>query len=203
MPRVPGRDWTSRYEPPEKKARPGAAVQYDQKQDDAPRVVASGEGYIAEKIVELARQADVPVVEDAALVSALLVLELGEEIPQSCTRPSPGYSPSSTSSTRGKTMTAEHLLTGLRGEELAARPSARSRVDDSRTERLFQGRRAGHRRARRKRTRRRGGAYSRARMDAERGRVRRAPEDPQARPHRDEIHGLAPWDGPCASMWWP
>jgi flagellar biosynthesis protein len=36
---------------------------------------------VAEKIIELARQADVPVVEDAALVSALLVLELGEEIP--------------------------------------------------------------------------------------------------------------------------
>ena len=43
--------------------------------------MASGEGFIAERIIELARQAEVPVVEDAALVSALLVLELGEEIP--------------------------------------------------------------------------------------------------------------------------
>lgn len=67
--------------PPKKKRAQAAAVQYDQKHDDAPRVVASGHGYVAEKIVELARQADVPVVEDAALVSALLVLELGEEIP--------------------------------------------------------------------------------------------------------------------------
>ncbi len=66
--------------PPKKKRAQAAAVQYD-KSEDAPRVVASGEGYIAEKIIELARQADVPVVEDAALVSALLVLELGEEIP--------------------------------------------------------------------------------------------------------------------------
>jgi len=64
-----------------KKRAKAAAVQYDQKTDDAPKLVASGEGYIAEKIIEIARQADVPVVEDAALVSALLVLELGEEIP--------------------------------------------------------------------------------------------------------------------------
>jgi flagellar biosynthesis protein len=64
-----------------KKRTRAAAVQYDQKKDNAPKVVASGEGYVAEKIVELARQADVPVVEDAALVSALLVIELGEEIP--------------------------------------------------------------------------------------------------------------------------
>ena len=64
-----------------KKRAKAAAVQYDQKTDDAPKLVASGEGYIAERILEIARQADVPVVEDAALVSALLVLELGEEIP--------------------------------------------------------------------------------------------------------------------------
>ena len=64
-----------------KKRAQAAALQYDQKRDEAPRVVASGEGYIAEKIMELARRADVPIVEDAALVSALLVLELGEEIP--------------------------------------------------------------------------------------------------------------------------
>ncbi|MDI9370245.1 MAG: flagellar biosynthesis [Synergistaceae bacterium] len=64
-----------------KKRAKAAAVQYDQKTDDAPRLLASGEGFIAERIIEIARQADVPVVEDAALVSALLVLELGEEIP--------------------------------------------------------------------------------------------------------------------------
>lgn len=64
-----------------KKRLQAAAVEYDEKQDEAPRVIASGKGYVAEKIIELAREADVPVVEDAALVSALMVLELGEEIP--------------------------------------------------------------------------------------------------------------------------
>jgi flagellar biosynthesis protein len=64
-----------------KKRLQAAAIEYDEKQDEAPRLVASGKGYVAEKIVELARQAEVPVVEDAVLVSALMVLELGEEIP--------------------------------------------------------------------------------------------------------------------------
>ena len=58
-----------------------AALTYDKMRDQAPKVVASGKGRIAERIVEVAREAEIPVVEDAALVSALLVLELGEEIP--------------------------------------------------------------------------------------------------------------------------
>lgn len=58
------------------------ALQYDRARMEAPTVVAKGEGFIARKIVELAREADVPIVEDAVLVSALLSLELGEEIPE-------------------------------------------------------------------------------------------------------------------------
>lgn len=57
------------------------AVKYDKHQMRAPTVIAKGEGFIARKIVERAMEADVPIVEDAALVSALISLELGEEIP--------------------------------------------------------------------------------------------------------------------------
>jgi flagellar biosynthesis protein len=57
------------------------AIQYDHEKNDAPVVTAKGEGLIARRIVEVARAADVPIVEDAALVSALLSLELGQEIP--------------------------------------------------------------------------------------------------------------------------
>lgn len=59
------------------------ALEYDPENKDrsAPLVTAKGEGHIARRIVETARAADVPVVEDAALVSALLSLELGQEIP--------------------------------------------------------------------------------------------------------------------------
>lgn len=64
--------------PPRKKA---AALRYRPERDDAPRVVASGFGQTAERVVAIAKEAEVPIVEDAALVSALLALELGEEIP--------------------------------------------------------------------------------------------------------------------------
>ncbi|MDR3265133.1 MAG: EscU/YscU/HrcU family type III secretion system export apparatus switch protein [Synergistaceae bacterium] len=56
------------------------AVEYDQ-ENAAPTVTAKGEGFVARRIVEIAQEANVPVVEDAALVSALLSLELGQEIP--------------------------------------------------------------------------------------------------------------------------
>ena len=64
-----------------KKRDKAVAVQYDMERDIAPMVTAKGEGFVARRIVEIAQAADVPVVEDAALVSALLSLELGQEIP--------------------------------------------------------------------------------------------------------------------------
>ncbi|MDR2175884.1 MAG: EscU/YscU/HrcU family type III secretion system export apparatus switch protein [Synergistaceae bacterium] len=67
--------------PYESKREKAVAMRYDQERNDAPVVTAKGEGLIARRIVEIARSADVPVVEDAALVSALLSLELGQEIP--------------------------------------------------------------------------------------------------------------------------
>ncbi len=48
----------------------------------APRVLATGAGAIAQRIVELAREADVPVRSDPALVEALAVLDLGQEVPE-------------------------------------------------------------------------------------------------------------------------
>ena len=65
--------------PPQKRER-AAALKYGL-QDAAPVVTAKGEGFVAQRIAEIARAADVPIVEDAALVSALLSLELGQEIP--------------------------------------------------------------------------------------------------------------------------
>ena len=67
--------------PDNKKREQAAAVKYDSKKMRAPELVAKGEGFIARKIIERAIEADVPIVEDAALVSALISLELGEEIP--------------------------------------------------------------------------------------------------------------------------
>ena len=64
-----------------KKRDKAVALQYDVEQGNAPSVTAKGEGFVARRIVEIAQAADVPVVEDAALVSALMSLELGQEIP--------------------------------------------------------------------------------------------------------------------------
>ncbi|SEH14722.1 EscU/YscU/HrcU family type III secretion system export apparatus switch protein [Thermoleophilum album] len=58
-----------------------AALRYRAGEDAAPRVVATGSGKLAERIIEIAREAGVPVREDAALVDALSQLELGAEIP--------------------------------------------------------------------------------------------------------------------------
>lgn len=49
--------------------------------DRAPRVVASGAGEIARRIIELAQEHKVPVREDDSLVNVLAKLDLGYEIP--------------------------------------------------------------------------------------------------------------------------
>lgn len=57
-----------------------AVIRYEQG-DKAPTVVAHGRGYVAEKIIELAKQNGVPIEQDAALVQHLLDLDLGDTIP--------------------------------------------------------------------------------------------------------------------------
>jgi len=48
----------------------------------APRVVAKGGGQIADRIIETAREHNVPLQEDAALAATLSRIELGREIPR-------------------------------------------------------------------------------------------------------------------------
>ena len=50
--------------------------------DIAPVIVATGMGYVAERIVQTALEQNVPVFEDTSLATLLSRLELGEEIPQ-------------------------------------------------------------------------------------------------------------------------
>ena len=63
------------------KVKKAAALMYDEDKDVVPRVAAAGRGRVADMIIEKAVEAEIPIVEDAALVSSLLMLELGEEIP--------------------------------------------------------------------------------------------------------------------------
>jgi len=65
-----------------KKESPKAvALKYDRDKDQAPRVVAAGRGFIAERIIELAKQYNVPLYEDKNLVQVLEALEVETEIP--------------------------------------------------------------------------------------------------------------------------
>ena len=50
--------------------------------DGAPVIVASGMGYMAEKIVEAAADSGVPIYEDTSLATILTQLRLGQEIPE-------------------------------------------------------------------------------------------------------------------------
>ncbi len=65
-------------DPPER--RTVVALYYDGK--NAPRVTAKGQGYVAEEILAIARQHNIPLHDDAALVSLLARLELGDRIPE-------------------------------------------------------------------------------------------------------------------------
>ena len=56
------------------------ALEYDPN-DQAPKVVASGKGKIAEQIIEKAKESKVPVHKDDKLASTLSKLEIGMMIP--------------------------------------------------------------------------------------------------------------------------
>ena len=55
------------------------ALKYDG--EGAPVVVASGMGYLAERMIEVASESGVPVYEDNSLATMLSQLALGQEIP--------------------------------------------------------------------------------------------------------------------------
>lgn len=57
------------------------ALKHDRAADRAPRVVATGRGAVAERILELAFGAGVKVREDADLVEILAALDADEDIP--------------------------------------------------------------------------------------------------------------------------
>jgi flagellar biosynthesis protein len=66
---------------PGRRRRKAAALRYDAAEAGAPRVVARGEGVIADQIIEAARRHGVPVHESADLVQLLTRLPLESRIP--------------------------------------------------------------------------------------------------------------------------
>lgn len=58
-----------------------AALKYDKESGAAPKVIASGKGTIAQSIIEKAKEFDVPIFANEALVNSLVNLEIDHEIP--------------------------------------------------------------------------------------------------------------------------
>ncbi|MCM1027086.1 MAG: EscU/YscU/HrcU family type III secretion system export apparatus switch protein [Roseburia sp.] len=63
-----------------KKVKQAIALEYDPS-EEAPRVIASGRGILAEKIIEKAKESEVPVHRDDKLADTLSRLEIGDMIP--------------------------------------------------------------------------------------------------------------------------
>jgi flagellar biosynthesis protein len=57
------------------------ALRYEPEKDNAPVVLAKGYGELAERIIKIAKERNIPVVEDKDLISALIRVEVFEEIP--------------------------------------------------------------------------------------------------------------------------
>lgn len=64
----------------EEKVKQAIALEYNP-DEDAPRVIASGRGALAERIIERAQESDVPVHRDDKLADTLSRLEIGDMIP--------------------------------------------------------------------------------------------------------------------------
>ena len=63
-----------------KPAKKAIALEYDP-EDIAPRVLATGQGLIAEKIIEKAGEENIPIHKDEQLAKTLSKLEVGDAIP--------------------------------------------------------------------------------------------------------------------------
>lgn len=67
----------------EKRSRKKAvAVRYEDETQGAPRVVAKGSGYLAEKIISVAKEEGIHIHEDPDLVGLLAQVDIDREIPE-------------------------------------------------------------------------------------------------------------------------
>jgi len=59
------------------------ALKYDKEKDSAPRVIAKGLRLRADKIREIAKANNIPIMRNVSLAEALFRVEVGQEIPES------------------------------------------------------------------------------------------------------------------------
>lgn len=65
----------------DKKPIQAIALRYTEEKDVAPKVVAKGSDYMAEKILSAAKQHSVPIYKNKTLTSMLMAIEIDRQIP--------------------------------------------------------------------------------------------------------------------------
>jgi len=58
-----------------------ASLKYDQNKTNAPKVTAKGKGSIAQNIIDVAKEHNIPIKKDEDLLQMLSQIEVNEEIP--------------------------------------------------------------------------------------------------------------------------
>lgn len=65
----------------QKKIKTAVALEYNPS-EEAPKIIASGKGFLAEKIIDKAKESDIPIHKDERLAQSLSKLEIGDYIPK-------------------------------------------------------------------------------------------------------------------------
>ena len=68
---------------PDQHRRKAVALRYREDEDSAPKVVAKGSGYVADRIIALAQEHGLHIHEDTDLVAVLAKLDIDAAIPDS------------------------------------------------------------------------------------------------------------------------
>ncbi|MDH3444619.1 MAG: EscU/YscU/HrcU family type III secretion system export apparatus switch protein [Deltaproteobacteria bacterium] len=63
------------------KQKQAVALRYAPTKDRAPKIAGKGQGHLAERILELARQHNIPIRQDKNLLQILSRLDLNQEVP--------------------------------------------------------------------------------------------------------------------------
>jgi flagellar biosynthesis protein len=67
----------------QKKAKTSAvSLQYNRGSNSAPKVTAKGQGWVAEKIIAMAQEQNIPIKKDKDLMELLEKIDVGQEIPE-------------------------------------------------------------------------------------------------------------------------
>ena len=59
------------------------SLKYKKGSDSAPKVTAKGKGWVAEKIIKMAHENNIPIREDRDLLNLLSEIDVGQEVPES------------------------------------------------------------------------------------------------------------------------